>query len=605
MYTTQLATGLILATEEPWQPREEAETTIAMGTMLAAPTAKDLELGADTIDDAIALVSGIPFGPAMFMASAIAAQLHHHARDIEWQLDLARQMLPPAVVRRIEEFVRDAPTGHVVFDARFVHALQRVLIVHAAADATPRDLDDGEVEQIAGALFALAADLPAAVPPDQDLDHPNWRGWTDFFTQSTSWYGNAYIIDALGRAYAMFAEIPASPELQEHPARSEVDRCMTETYGMTLSEQLAAGLATMVASKAGDPEISTAYRPILERGFLGDAALADRLDDVLGILSATREELQGELVRVGETPEKIAWDHSALEARPLIALSDGRLLLTSPRSLFAWLTRGMHYRLLDAAGHRLEGEAAKKSRGLFLTYTGALGEEYVRRLVGASLKDAEEAGAVRLLPEIDYRIGTRSIKSPDVALDAGPDLILFEVYSGRMGIPARTGADLEALSRFVDRATGDKLVELADRTRELLAGQLVYDGVNLPEVRRVFPIVVLAGDPLIQHPLLWGHLRADFPSGWVDDARVQEPLLFDLDDLEAFLTLAEQGHHLPDLLAMFLASDAVENPPSSWVTRTFDLERRPTYVDERARSAIRAAHQILYPNSDRWKEVTN
>jgi hypothetical protein len=330
---------------------------------------------------------------------------------------------------------------------------------------------------------------------------------------------------------------------------------------------------------------------------LGDSSLAARADEVVALLSATRAELRTDLLHNGDTPEKIAWDHSVLEAHPLLRMPDGRLRLSSPRSLIAWMTRGMHYRLLDAAGHGLAGEAAKESRGLFLTYVGALGQEYVRRLVDASTASMQKAGTIRLLPEIEYRVGKRRMDSTDVGLDAGTDLMLFEVYAGRMGIPARTGAAPKTLSEFVNRATGKKLVELADRTRELLAGDLAYADLDLTRVRRVFPIVVLAGEPLIQHPLLWGLLRAEFPAAWLEDARVQAPLLLDLDDLEAFMALAEQGHHLPDLLAAFLASDESEDPPRSWLVTTYGDQLRPSYVEHRARAAFESARKIMYPAS--------
>jgi hypothetical protein len=597
LYTTQLTSSLVIASDEPLHLNKDAATSAAVGTMLAAPTAEDLGLAVTTLQDAIGLVSGVPFLPAMLLVSALAAELYHRPRDIRRQLDFARAFLSNALVAKMAMFMDDDPTGHVVFDARFVHALQRVLIVHAAEDPTPpRMLDEGEAEQVLGALLALGAGLPAAVPPDHDLENPDWRGWTSFITQSSGWYGDPYVVDAVARSYTMFSEIPSSAALQRHAARSEIDERMIESYSLGLAEQLAGGLAAVVVTKALTPDMPPEERPGLGPDFLGDAAVAAHADAVISLLSATRGELRDDLLRAGDTPEKIAWDHSALEAHPLLRLPNGQMELMSPKALVAWMTRGMHYRLLDAAGRGLDGKAKEKARGLFLTYTGALGQEYVRRVVNASLATAQRAGAVRMLPEIEYCVGDRRKDSPDVGIDAGPDVVLFEVYSGRMGIPARTGASEEALADFVNRATGEKLVELADRTRELLSGDLVYEGVDLAIVRRIFPVVVLAGEPLIQQPLLWGHLRSAFPRAWIRDGRVQRPVLLDLDDLEALLTLAEAGHHLPDLLAEFLASEFSELPPRNWATRHHDIDRRPTYVNDQYRAAVASVRQVMYPS---------
>jgi hypothetical protein len=595
IYPKQTPSGLIVASATAWAADANEGDEVALGAMLAAPTAQDLGLGVVSLQDAIDLVSGVPFQPAMLLAAALAAELYHHPRDVQRQLMLARQILPDGVVAAMAEFVAEDPDTHVVFDPRFVHALQRVLLVHAAEDPTPpRGLDEGEIEQVAGALLALGSGLPAAVPPEVDVYPPDWRGWTNFVTQASGWYGDPYVLEAVARAYTMFSDIASSDNLRQHHAYSEVNERLRDAYGLDLAQQLAAGLGAAFVTKALEPEIPPERRPDIGPEFLGDGPLGERADEVIGLLSATREDLRAMLLAAGDTPERIAWDHSVLEAHPLVRLPDGRMRLSSPRSLVAWMTRGMHYRLLDAAGRGLAGEAKHRSRGLFLTYTGALGQEYVRRVIDASLRVAQRSGAVRLLPETEYWVGGARKDSPDVGIDAGPDLVLVEVYSGRMGVPARTGADPKALGEFVDRATGEKLVELAERTRELLSGNVVYDDVDLAVVRRLFPVVVLAGEPLIQQPLLWGHLRDRFPTAWIDDLRVQDPVVLDLDDLEALLGLAEEGHHVPDLLAAFLASPLSELPLRTWAIRTYGDARRPSYIVEQFTAARQSGADRLF-----------
>ncbi len=71
---------------------------------------------------------------------------------------------------------------------------------------------------------------------------------------------------------------------------------------------------------------------------------------------------------------------------------------------------------------------------------------------------------------------------------------MVEVYSGRMSLRARTMATSGALINFVERSTVGKLVELADRIRDFLAGHLRYDAVKVRGVRRIWPVLILAGD---------------------------------------------------------------------------------------------------------------
>lgn len=345
----------------------------------------------------------------------------------------------------------------------------------------------------------------------------------------------------MARSYATFADIASSAELADHHARTEVDERLTSAYGLSLDEQVGVGLGAAAITKAVDPDVEPDERRIhLTPGFLAGGTLAEREADVTELISATRAEFRSTLVAAGERPEQIAWDHSVLERFPFLRLPGDRLRLLSPRALVAWMTRGLHYRLLDAAGAGLVGREAREARGLFLTFTGALGESYVRRLVQASLRHAEAAGAARVHGEVEFYVGRDRHDSPDVAIEAGTDLVLIEVYSGRMSVRARTDADSDALEDFVRRAVACKLVELANRTRDLLAGFLRYDGMSLPNLRRVCPVLVLAGDTIAPTPPLWGHLRSTCPEAFSDDARVQRPVICDLDDLEPLLALRQR-----------------------------------------------------------------
>ncbi len=306
----------------------------------------------------------------------------------------------------------------------------------------------------------------------------------------------------------------------------------------------------------------------------------------LALISATREQLQDALRARGERPEQIAWDHSVLESYPLVCLPGERYRLFSPRALVSWMTRGMHYRLLEAAGTGLNDRDARRERGRFLTFAGALGEQYVLRLVRNSLRHAVAADAVRVQGEVEFYAGRDRRDSPDVAIVSLPDLVLIEVYSGRMSLEARTHANPAALEEFVRRAVSDKLAELEDRIDDVLAGHLGYEDFDLSIARHIWPVLVLAGDSIPAEPLLWGQLRSSCPECFNEDSRVRRPIICDLDDLELLLALAEGGEHLPDLMSRFLRSGSEELPVRNWISRVYGHERRPTYVDERYRLAM-------------------
>ena len=87
-------------------------------SVLAAPTLLDLGYPATSLEEVFNLLADVPFQPAMLMASALAADVYHHPRDVSRQLGLAREVFPPEVVQRTERFVAEEPSGTVVFDLR-------------------------------------------------------------------------------------------------------------------------------------------------------------------------------------------------------------------------------------------------------------------------------------------------------------------------------------------------------------------------------------------------------------------------------------------------------------------------------------------------------
>jgi hypothetical protein len=204
-----------------------------------------------------------------------------------------------------------------------------------------------------------------------------------------------------------------------------------------------------------------------------------------------------------------------------------------------------------------------------------LGEESVRRLDTRSHETQIRTGVLRIHGERTYNVGKDRKLSPDVMLDYGENMVLMEIYSGRISREARTTLNMKLLHEALDRATTDKLKELAARLRELLAGQLTYPDHDLGGTRRVWPVLVLAGDPILQTPALWHYLREAAPDAFIDDWRVRRPTILDLDDLEPLLALVqEEGFLLPRLLEKIMASPFGQLPPRNWVHATFGGVKR-------------------------------
>jgi hypothetical protein len=571
----------------------DPEERSAADALLCAPTSADLKLAGCELEEIVDALRVIPFEAGMLALSALAAELYHHGRDAQYQLGLSAEFHDSDMRWRIERFLSEDPSSHVVFDPRHVLALQRLMILHASDET--RAVRPAELHQLTRRLLDLSEALPTSEPEGDGQEVVDLEGWNRYLAQSSAWYHEPYVLEALARAYTMFVELASEPEFRIKAGRIELENRLLDAYGLGLSEQIGVGLACATLTHAISPEVQLAKRfVVLERGFLSAGALADREQQAVDLLSSTRAQLRTCLLQGGDTPQHTAWDHSALEASPFLLATSGQLRLISPRLLVSWMSRGLHYRLLDAAGDGQEPPAARQARGRFLTFTGDLGEEYVRRVVRSSLADAERSGAVRVYGEVEYYVTKKRHDSPDVAIAAGPDLVLIEVYSGRMSRAARTQAGSRALIEFIDRSTAQKLCELADRTRDLLAQDLRYEDVAIAEVRRIWPVLVLAGDGLIESPLLWDYLQENAPRAFISDERVRRPVICDLDDLEPLLALCEDGRHLPDLLGGFLGSEYRNQPPRNWIWHNFKGNHRASFVERQFRVGVDAAKRSLF-----------
>src|SRR4051794_295944 len=284
----RLSSGLIIATSPAARPTDRIELPPDVRPprpalllpasaapqpsvmLLVAPGTSDLGYPAATLAEVIDLLEEVPFEPAMLLASLLAAEVYHHTRDAQRHLTYAADIFWPVALARIQRFVR-ADSAHLVFDLRLVLALQRLLIVHAAPDPEPaRGLTQQEIYTVAAALLALGDALPRADPPaPREGDEPDWYAWTSFFAQSGAWYDDPYVLEAVARSYAAFADIASSPELADHPARTEIDERMTAVYGLDLAEQLGVGLACAAITKAIDPEVQPTARAVhVAPGFL-------------------------------------------------------------------------------------------------------------------------------------------------------------------------------------------------------------------------------------------------------------------------------------------------------------------------------------------------
>jgi hypothetical protein len=324
---------------------------------------------------------------------------------------------------------------------------------------------------------------------------------------------------------------------------------------------------------------------------------AERSDRLAHAISATREEFRYAFSTSGQTDAHIAWDHTPFEQQPFLRGEDGSLMLLSPRALQAWMTRGIYFRMMEAARGREDAGTTERSRvERFTRFCGPLAERYVLRLVERSYEAHEPERPVSVSGEQRYRLGKSPALSPDVAISQPPDLVLVEVYSGRVPRQARVNPTRHEVNATLEKMLITKLGKLQDRIADLLAERVTLPGVCDIETLKVWPMVLLAGEGIALTPILWRWVEMFLPDGSFSDERVGPPTVCSLDEFERLLVLVERGESLPALLASFHGSAYSRLPILNWIADTYTIEADEiaTFVDEQYATI-----------TSRWRESLN
>ena len=128
---------------------------VEINPLRASPDPKDLGLPPLTYEQLLRNLSSLPFEAAMLHISALAAEVFHHSDDAEYQLRLASELYEDTQpLTRLRWFVESEP-GMLVFDERYLTALERLLVEHAAPSSSEEGLTG---QQVAILLNFVAGD---------------------------------------------------------------------------------------------------------------------------------------------------------------------------------------------------------------------------------------------------------------------------------------------------------------------------------------------------------------------------------------------------------------------------------------------------------------
>ena len=201
--------------------------------------------------------------------------------SFSWDLP-ARLYEDDQLLARLRSFVESEP-GMLVFDERYLAVLQRLLVEHAAPTAGHVSLTGQQVSTLLTCLLAIPGVVTSRAPegpPEPGAEDDQLDDWTAFVVQGGAYYEKPDLGDAIARAQALYCDLPQEPRLAANQDACPFEDWLRSDYGVGIPEQLAAGFAAAIMSKAVDPDLGLVRRKVgLEPGWLGHGPLGEREEE--------------------------------------------------------------------------------------------------------------------------------------------------------------------------------------------------------------------------------------------------------------------------------------------------------------------------------------
>lgn len=529
------------------------------------------------IDELKAMAAELNFERTMLAISRLSAQAWHTRGESNRQLAMVPEVFgDPDLTEKIRLLVRRESERLEIFPEQHAAILQRLLVLYGRNLDLKDPRKPGEQEAFNRAWLAAAV-------PSYELDRESPIGrvgrqhWIAYLIQNGTYNAVEDSLSAMIRPLILLGDIAGSEEARRHFRFCPIDEWHRELFGFNLAEQFTLGLAVSARARIFDGDAAVGDRSLIPGNYLSDVArrLGRSVGQARNLICGSRAWYRAEFEKREDTVANMAWDRVPFEMRPLWTLLSGDLVAASPRALLSWLGDGFYHRTLVAARER--GEAKR-----FLDFYGWLVEGYVLKMLRAVHPESEPLASCRIFGEQSYGPGSGQ-RSPDMAVDYGPDLLLFEVYSGRFTMRSVVEGSAEAALDDLARLVFNKAEQLDRRIGEYLDGAWTLPGVDSGQVERIWPVIV-TGD-LLQNEMLWDEIR-DRLSAVFRQPKVQKLTLLDLSEVEQLCGLVERGHGLLDLVARKARGPYAE----------LDFRR---YADETPGIANDARLGLL---NDRWKE---
>ncbi|MEQ1873939.1 MAG: hypothetical protein ABL953_09445 [Ilumatobacteraceae bacterium] len=342
---------------------------------------------------------------------------------------------------------------------------------------------------------------------------------------------------------------------------SSATELLVQATGLEPEDFLAVGFALYAYAENWKPGQSVA----INRGIHPDMPM-ELLEKCLSLLAISLDE---SLRTAG--PPASDFDFLALESRPVVELECGLVVLDA-NLLWRRCTSGLFWMVHDWLRDQ-SARSASDFRHAYADMLEALVEDGLRALAPPAL-----GGAQLFFTEEDLEVAYGQVSRCDAVVDFGEEVLLVEVVSGQLTVPARVKGDLDKLEEDFKKLVLDKCVQLDATARLLFADEEpltgIVKGVRFP---KFIPVLVVGGGfPLNQLSTRYVVDRLA-KLELLNDPRIAPLCILDPEDVDHLEGLAERGHSIGRVLIGWKLSDLALLPLNNHLLREFHgIDRRPS-----------------------------
>lgn len=490
-----------------------------------------------------AMACSLPFEPCMSLLSILAGRVEATIRDAQGQIDLAREVFGAGDLLERYMALADPEGRRRIFGPQSLYTLMRVLIDAAYDAPIDRQMKGHERELLLRSVVAsnsvIEREIDTSVGPTiEDL--------LAYELQAGAYYSRPQWMEEMSRhwdLYGLATEDPALAGANDFvPVAEWIGRS-----GLTGLEQCQLGWGLSAATNAFDatrhPHVApAALADVLDRG-----GFAGRKQQALAVISADRAELQAAFAELAADDERYVWELRPFKTWPFLRLGDNRgLLLLGRPWIVQWMAEGLYYRaMLVAQAEDATPGGRTDHVQRYTAFAGQAFEAYCLRLA----QQYVPAPAI-VLGEQSYGKGGGR-RTSDVAVVIGEDLILLEANARRVAAEPLVTGDPQDATNELAKLLIKKVNQLGVSVGALLAGEATLPGVDMTRIKRIFPVVIAAGN-LWYTSHLWQYIQAardDDKCAPLDDARVQPLQVANAAEYEMLIGLARDGHSLGEIFA--------------------------------------------------------